>query len=119
MRRDQIRKMKRNVARKNIKKQTGWLYMQTYTDKCNALLNLNYSSGTIHYKTNIKERFRLSKDLIGFNGDIVLPSHTCRKKLSQRFNSHSTDKISNIMKTLQAGLSGDNSLVMSTAEGIL
>ena len=39
---------------------------------------------------------------MGFNGDIVLSSHTNKKELSQHFNFHFSDKISRIRTTLQA-----------------
>ena len=59
---------------------------------------------------------------MGFTEDIVLPSHICRKQLSQRFNTHFTDKIGNIRTTLQAGLNDGYVPVMSfgdsTFEGI-
>ena len=57
--------------------------------------------------------YQKTKNLIGFNEEIVLPSRTCRK---ERFNSRFTDKISNIRMTLQAGLSDGNSLVMSLVD---
>ena len=43
-----------------------------------------------------------------------MPSHTCRKELSQRFSSHFTAKIGRA--TLQAGPSDDNFLVMSSVD---
>ena len=45
-----------------------------------------YSSRIKQHKTDSKELIRLSDSLMGFNGDIVLPSHTCRKWPSELFN---------------------------------
>ena len=53
---------------------------------------------------------------MGLNGDIVLSSHTWRKELSQRFNTHFTDKIGNIRTTLQAGLNGGYVSLMSSGD---
>ena len=79
-------KISRDVVRENNNKKSKLASgRQLYTDKCKALCKqLNeskreyYSSRIKQHKTNNRELFRLSKDLIGFNGEIALPSHTER-----------------------------------------
>ena len=53
---------------------------------------------------------------MGFNGDIVLSSHTCIKELPQRFYTHFTDKIGIIRTTLQAGLNDGYISMMSSGD---
>ena len=72
--------------RGNYRKSKLEIDRQIYTNKCTALYKLldnskraYYSSKIKQHKTDSKELFRLSKDLMGFNGDIALPSHICRK----------------------------------------
>ena len=49
--------------------------------------------------------------LVGFNGDIVLPSHTNREELLQLFKFHFSDKISTIRTTIRAAMSKGNFFV--------
>ena len=59
---------------------------QIYTNTCKSLYKLldnfkmaYYYSRIKHHKTDCNDIFRLTKDLMGSNRDIALPSHICRK----------------------------------------
>ena len=103
------RKERRKYKKSNLESDR-----QNYIVKCKTIYKLlddskraYYSSRINQHKTNSKELFRLTKELMGFNGDIVLPSRTKKKELSQLFNLHFSDKIITIRTTLQSDLCND------------
>ena len=73
-------------------------HKQNYIVKCKTIFRQlddsnrsYYSSRTNQHKTNSKQLFRLTKEFIEFNGDVVLLSHINKEELSQLFNFHCSD----------------------------
>ena len=61
-----------------------------------------FSSKIKQHEGNSKELFRLTKSMMGYSGNTMLPLHSSLKELSQRFNIFFYDKINDIRTTLQA-----------------
>lgn len=80
----------------------------------------DYNSGKIlEYKNDPKNMYRFMSGLLGKNGQLPLPPHTCPVELSNDFNHHYRDKTGKVLTSLEEKKSmiGNYSFVNKPFEG--
>lgn len=118
-------KQKRRKAERQWRRTKLTVHQQIYKDQCRQVGLLlvqakkNYYSDKIaECGTDHKQLFRLTKNLMGQNGDTILPSCSSEKILSNNFSNYFLNKIKTIRSNISTVNSRDNSNSLALAADI-
>lgn len=115
-------KQKRRKAERKWRRTKLIIHQQIYKDQCRLVGLLlvqakkNYYSDKIaECGTDHKQLFRLTKNLMGQNGDVILPSCSSEKILSNKFSNYFLNKITTIRTNIGSvnSLADSDNLVMT------